>query len=98
MIILKIIGIVILIFILWGVIAALAACILSGRISQRLEKQERIDRLHLHKNKISKQKMAEIIASFGSWKGREDINDNWLDEMRKNWDRTETIDDIERLR
>jgi hypothetical protein len=30
--------------------------------------------------------MAEIEAAFGAWKDREDITDDWLDNMRHGWD------------
>jgi hypothetical protein len=30
--------------------------------------------------------MAEIDAAFGAWKDREDITDDWLDNMRHGWD------------
>jgi len=35
---------------------------------------------------------AEILAAFGAWANREDITDDWLEELRRGW--VERLDEI----
>lgn len=33
-----------------------------------------------------KEILAEVRAMFGAWADRDDIDDNWLDDIRSTWD------------
>lgn len=35
---------------------------------------------------ISEEEISKILASFGAWADREDITDDWLDNLRSGWE------------